>query len=95
MAHDGYVVASCTEVDEAEAAELKRQSQQGDWHVCSANDCLAECVAAGCSCSRAINPAARDAFLMSAAERITQETQGMSEAHSKVKLLEESKAVAL
>jgi len=71
VADDGYVVASFTQVDDAEAEELKRQSELGVWHVCRMNDCLAECVAAGCSCSRSINPSARDTFLRMAAEHIT------------------------
>lgn len=74
VAADGYVVASCAEVNEAEATELKRQSELGAWHVCSVNDCLAECVAAGCSCSRSVNPVARDAFLRTTAERIIKHT---------------------
>lgn len=70
VADDGYVVASSTKVDDAEAEQLKRQTQLGEWHVCTVNDCLAECVAAGCSCSRSINPTARDTFLRMAAEQM-------------------------
>ncbi|CAJ1339996.1 unnamed protein product [Effrenium voratum] len=63
VADDGYVVASSHEIPSAEVEELKRHSRCGAWHVCGVNDCLGECVAAGCSCSRSINPTARDAFL--------------------------------
>eukprot|EP00931_Biecheleriopsis_adriatica_P068986 TRINITY_DN42872_c0_g1_i1.p1 TRINITY_DN42872_c0_g1~~TRINITY_DN42872_c0_g1_i1.p1 ORF type:complete len:296 (+),score=55.36 TRINITY_DN42872_c0_g1_i1:38-889(+) len=80
IADDGFVVASsCAEADEVEVSKVKASGSCGEWHLCALTDCLEECVAAGCSCSRAINPAARDGFLRAVVEQLSELAAGKSE----------------
>ncbi|CAE7669619.1 Rbm17 [Symbiodinium pilosum] len=80
IAGDGFAIASSgKEADPAEAAELIELLQAGNWRACNVNDCLAECVAAGCSCSRSINPIARDSFLRLAVDHIRSTGMGREE----------------
>mmetsp|Transcript_16029 Transcript_16029/g.30215 ORF Transcript_16029/g.30215 Transcript_16029/m.30215 type:complete len:283 (+) Transcript_16029:53-901(+) len=71
IADDGFAVAALgTEADADEVAKVADLAKLGNWHSCKVNDCLAECVAAGCSCSRSINPVARDCFVRMVADSI-------------------------
>ncbi|CAE8639057.1 unnamed protein product, partial [Polarella glacialis] len=79
VADDGYVIASGLEIDESEVASIQQSCSSGDWLICTATDCLGECVAAGCSCNRFVNPAARDGFLRTAARRIADVAAGQTE----------------
>lgn len=80
VADDGYAIASSNkEVPEDEVLETKRKCAAGDWHVSDLTNCLGECVAAGCSCTRDVNPRARDSFLKTAAERIADLAAGKSQ----------------
>lgn len=81
IAGDGFAVASSgKEADPAEAAELVELLQGGSWRSCNnINDCLAECVATGCSCSRSMNPIARDGFLRMVVDRLRSNGLGQAE----------------
>lgn len=79
IAGDGYVIAMDAEASEEESGRVHEACIAGDWHVCRATDCLNECQATGCSCSRTMNPTARDGFARFAAQRIAEVAVGKNE----------------
>lgn len=75
IADDGYVIASGPELEESEVAPLREACVAGAWLACRATDCLGECVASGCSCTRSRNPGARDGFLRAVVKHVAEAAQ--------------------
>jgi len=79
IAADGYTIASGPDLDEKQAEQVCSACQAGEWYICPINNCLGECIASGCSCSRHNNPTCREAFLRTCAQRLMEVSKGKEE----------------
>lgn len=82
IADDGYVLANPsveTEVDEEQAAEVQLACKTGKWLSCKFTNCLGECTAGGCACTRSRNALARDGFLRTTVQQIAEAAKGRTE----------------
>jgi len=79
IADDGYTIASGPPVSEEEASRVHEYCIAWDWYACPVNNCLAECTAQGCSCSRTRNPSCRESFMRTVVQRVVEVAQGKSE----------------
>mmetsp|Transcript_88317 Transcript_88317/g.224817 ORF Transcript_88317/g.224817 Transcript_88317/m.224817 type:complete len:292 (-) Transcript_88317:166-1041(-) len=79
IAGDGYVIACDPDASEEHRAKVRQALSAGSWHACRSTDCLGECTASGCSCSRSINPTARDGFRRHVVQRFAEVAAGKAE----------------
>lgn len=79
VADDGYTIASGPPSDEKQAERVRMACQAWEWYPCPINNCLGECIASGCNCSRVRNPTCREAFMKTCVQRLMEVSKGLDE----------------
>jgi len=79
IADDGYTIASGPDAVQEEADEVMKSCHACEWYACPITNCLGECTATGCNCSRIRNPTCREAFLRTCVQRLQEVSKGKTE----------------